>query len=588
MTDLTLYNSATRTKERFQPIDPAHVRLYVCGPTVYDRAHIGNARPVVVFDVLVRLLRRLYPRVTYVRNVTDVDDKIMAAARERGEPIEAVTERTLRWFHEDMAALGALPPDVEPRATETIAEMITLIERLIANGHAYAADGHVLFHVPSFPRYGALSNRTPDEMEAGARVDVAPYKRSPCDFVLWKPSTADQPGWDSPWGRGRPGWHIECSAMSWRHLGPEFDIHGGGLDLIFPHHENEIAQSVCAFPGTRFARVWMHNGMLLVGGEKMSKSLGNFVTVEEVLKHGPWAGEAFRLLLLRTHYRDPLDYSASSLDEARKKLDYWYRALDQLSGLPMQSSSRRRPHAAEDGGFEDALLDDLNTHLAISKFDQIIHRAHQLIRRESDQKFGSIAKELMHIKARVGEFSLLIGVLQKKPDSWISGAPRTDIRRIVQTISNMAWKDLFAQIQQQEKAKVGPDFIIGDPPYSAPANERIVLELKNLLKKDKGDLEKVYASAIENIRRLSETDAYRKIFESSLEKKLEPVRTIAKREASADRSMDVSWVEQAVERREVARKARDFATADQIRAELLAQGIVLEDGPQGTTWRRAS
>jgi cysteinyl-tRNA synthetase len=368
MTDLTFYNSATRRKERFQPIDPSHVKLYVCGPTVYDRAHLGNARPVVVFDVLVRLLRSLTPRVTYVRNITDVEDKIITAARERGEPIEAVTERTTRWFHEDMAALGALPPDVEPRATETIAEMVALIERLIANGHAYAADGHVLFDVPSFPQYGALSNRSVDEMEAGARVEVAPYKKAASDFVLWKPSTDDQPGWASPWGRGRPGWHIECSAMSWKHIGADFDIHGGGLDLLFPHHENELAQSVCAFPGSGFARLWMHNGMLLVNGEKMSKSLGNFLTVADILAEGPWAGEAFRLLLLKTHYRMPIDYSRERLAEAKAELDDFYTPLFAAEG----EGQRNTADVEELVEWATApLRDDLNTPLALSRLHDL-------------------------------------------------------------------------------------------------------------------------------------------------------------------------------------------------------------------------
>ncbi len=357
MTDLTLYNSATRRKERFEPLDPQHVRMYVCGPTVYDLAHLGNARPVVVFDVLARLLRRLYPKVTYVRNITDVDDKINARSRESGEPIAAVTLRTTADFHRDMAALGALPPDVEPRATGHIPAMIALIEKLIANGHAYAADGHVLFSVPSFPAYGRLSNRDTEEMLAGARVDIAPYKRSEFDFVLWKPSDESTPGWASPWGRGRPGWHIECSAMAWQHLGIEFDIHGGGADLIFPHHENEVAQSVCAFPGTHFARVWMHNGMLLVDGQKMSKSLGNFLTVRDILERGPWAGEAFRLLLLKTHYRAPLDFSFAALEEARRELDRFYRALDR-AGEPSA-----QPQLPMD--VEEALTDDLNTPLAL-------------------------------------------------------------------------------------------------------------------------------------------------------------------------------------------------------------------------------
>ena len=355
MPELRLHNSLTRRREPLQPIDPSHVRLYVCGPTVYDLAHIGNARPVVVFDVLARLLRALYPRVTYVRNITDVDDKINARAAASGEPIGAITARTAADFAADMAALGALAPDIAPRATEHIAEMIVLIERLIAGGHAYAAEGHVLFAVPSFAGYGRLSGRTPDELLAGARVEVAPYKRDAGDFVLWKPSGPGLPGWDSPWGRGRPGWHIECSAMSWRYLGTDFDIHGGGSDLLFPHHENELAQSVCAFPGSRFARMWLHNGMLTINGEKMSKSLGNFVTVRDVLEKVP--AEAARLLLLRTQYRGELDFSDDALVESRKELDRFYRALERHPGAPAGDV----PAAVM-----EALCDDLNTPLALS------------------------------------------------------------------------------------------------------------------------------------------------------------------------------------------------------------------------------
>jgi len=268
---LLLHDTMTRGKTPFEPIDPAHVRMYVCGPTVYDRAHIGNARPVLVFDVLFRLLQRLYPRVSYVRNITDVDDKINARAKESGRSIGEITAETTRQFHEDMGALNALPPTVEPRATEHIAQMIAMIDALVAAGHAYVADGHVLFAVSSMADYGRLSGRSRDEMIAGARVEVAPYKRDPADFVLWKPSSDDLPGWDSPWGRGRPGWHIECSAMSAQHLGSSFDIHGGGQDLIFPHHENEIAQSTCAHGPGSFARYWMHNGYLMVEGEKMRR-----------------------------------------------------------------------------------------------------------------------------------------------------------------------------------------------------------------------------------------------------------------------------------------------------------------------------
>ena len=353
MATLTLHNSLTRRREPLLPIDPAHVRLYACGPTVYDRAHLGNARPEVVNDVLVRLLRQLYPRVTYVRNITDVDDKINARAAAEGVPIGTVTERTLADFHTDMAALGVQPPDVEPRATGHIPQMVALIERLVAGGHAYAAEGHVLFAVASYAEYGRLSGRSPDELLAGARVDVAPYKRDAGDFVLWKPSPPELPGWDSPWGRGRPGWHIECSAMAYRYLGESFDIHAGGTDLLFPHHENERAQSCCAFPGSSFARLWIHNGMLRVEGQKMSKSLGNFTTLQDVLGRAP--GEAVRLLLLRTHYRAPLDFTAAALEESRRELDRFYRAL----GAGADPGAIPPPVLT-------ALCDDINTPLALA------------------------------------------------------------------------------------------------------------------------------------------------------------------------------------------------------------------------------
>ena len=332
---LRLYNTLTRAKEDFAPIDADNVRMYVCGPTVYDYAHIGNARPVIVFDVLYRLLRHLYgeKHVTYVRNITDVDDKINARAAERGVSIRDLTEETNRIFQADVKALGCLEPNVQPRATEHIAEMIAIIERLIAGGHAYAADGHVLFSVPSMPDYGRLSRRPLDEMIAGARVDIAPYKKGDMDFVLWKPSSASEPGWDSPWGRGRPGWHIECSAMSWKHLGETFDIHGGGIDLVFPHHENEIAQSRCCFETPVMANVWMHNGFLQVEGEKMSKSAGNFVTIHELLhteRFGgrKWPGEVLRLAMLKTHYRQPIDFSVRALEEAEANLLAWHEADD--------------------------------------------------------------------------------------------------------------------------------------------------------------------------------------------------------------------------------------------------------------------
>ncbi len=324
---LHLFNTLGREKQLFEPLDSGNVRMYVCGPTVYDDAHIGNARPAVVFDVLFRLLRHLYgaAHVAYARNITDVDDKIIAAHRASGEPIAAITERTTRAYHQDMRALGCLDPTIEPRATMHIAEMQAMIARLIERGHAYAADGHVLFDVPSMPGYGALSRRDLDEMIAGARVEVAPYKKDPRDFVLWKPSGPDDPGWDSPWGRGRPGWHIECSAMSCRYLGETFDIHGGGADLIFPHHENEIAQSAGAHDGRPLARYWLHNGYLMTEGEKMSKSLGNFYTVHDLLAEFP--GEAIRLTLLQTHYRQPLDFTKDGIAQAKRLLDRFYGAL---------------------------------------------------------------------------------------------------------------------------------------------------------------------------------------------------------------------------------------------------------------------
>jgi cysteinyl-tRNA synthetase len=367
---LKIYNTLTRTKEEFRPIDPAHVRMYVCGPTVYDYAHIGNARPLIVFDVLFRLLRHLYgaEHVAYVRNITDVDDKINARAFERGISIRELTEETNKVFQQDVKALGCLEPTVQPRATEHIAQMVAIIERLIASGHAYAADGHVLFDVPSMPNYGRLSRRSLDEMMAGARVDVAPYKRGDMDFVLWKPSKANEPGWDSPWGRGRPGWHIECSAMSWAHLGETFDIHGGGIDLVFPHHENEIAQSCCAFGRDVMANYWMHNGFLQVEGEKMSKSLGNFVTIHELthsLKFGgrTWRGEVIRLAMLKTHYRQPIDWTVALLEEAQANI-YDFAAV-RYDYVPVGPCSE----------FLEALCDDLNTKEAIDVLFALAKRA---------------------------------------------------------------------------------------------------------------------------------------------------------------------------------------------------------------------
>lgn len=399
---LRLYNTLSRQREEFEPHDPANVRMYVCGPTVYDEAHIGNARPVIVFDVLYRLLRAIYgtDNVTYARNITDVDDKIIDAARSSGQPIAEITKRTTAAYHRDIGALNNLKPDLEPHATEHIDQMITLIEALIARGNAYEADGHVLFEVASMTNYGKLSGNPRDEILAGARVEVAPYKKDGADFVLWKPSTDNQPGWDSPWGFGRPGWHLECSAMSGEHLGLSFDIHGGGQDLIFPHHENEIAQSRCAYPEESFAKYWMHNGYLMVEGEKMSKSLGNFVTVNHLLKN--WPGEAIRFAMLKTHYRQPINWSERGLREAKAELDRFYGALRNRAGI-----------AAEVGDGEEsvacsALFDDLNTPQAIAD----LHATLGSFNAAETEDAAKHAKGLLLCQAD------LLGLLQQDPEEW--------------------------------------------------------------------------------------------------------------------------------------------------------------------------
>jgi cysteinyl-tRNA synthetase len=439
--DIRLHDTMAREKRLFTPADPARVTMYVCGPTVYNRAHIGNARPAVVFDVLARLLRHRYgaDHVVYARNITDIEDKIMAAAEAEGVPIGEITARYEKFYVDDMGALGVLPPDVAPHATRHVAGMIALMQTLIERGHAYVAEGHVLFDVTSDADYGALSKRPMDEMIAGARVEVAPYKRNPADFVLWKPSAADQPGWESPWGRGRPGWHIECSAMIAEHLGETIDIHAGGQDLIFPHHENEIAQSRSAHGGAPLARYWLHNGFLSMDREKMSKSLGNVVTVGELLADGH-KGEVLRLALLMAHYRQPLDWNDDLVAQAKAMLDRWYRLL-----------AGEAPGAAEiDEAVLAALYDDLNTPAALARLSALANE------RELGRLKGSAA---------------LLGLLQQDPAAWATG---------------------------------GPD---------------------------------------------AEIDAR-------------------------------------VEARNAARARRDFAEADRIRAELAADGILLEDGPQGTSWRR--
>jgi cysteinyl-tRNA synthetase len=457
---LALYNTLSRSKELFRPIDSDHVRMYVCGPTVYDYAHIGNARPVIVFDVLYRLLKERYPKVTYVRNVTDIDDKINARAAANNESIRSLTERTLRQYRDDMGALLTLPPDHEPRATEHIADIISLVQRLIERGHAYTAEGHVMFDVPSMPDYGRLSGRQRNEMIAGARVDVAPYKRDPADFVLWKPSFDSLPGWESPWGYGRPGWHIECSAMSARLLGERFDIHGGGLDLVFPHHENEIAQGCCAHDGTwPVANYWLHNGMLNSGTEKMSKSSGNFCTINELLRDAQ--GEAIRYYMLSAHYRQPMEWTSEGLQEARRSLDRLYRALEGI-----ESNDHSTP-AAE---VEAALNDDLNTPRALSCLHEMATALNKAVEPEDKQRMAAILRASAH----------RLGLLGQAPMSWFRWQPA-------------------------------------------------------------------------NVDALDEAD-----------------------------------IASMIQRRLLARQARNFAEADRIRDELAAQGIVLEDSAQTTTWKRGS
>ena len=438
MSEIRLYDTMAREKRVFTPADPKRVTMYVCGPTVYNRAHIGNARPAVVFDVLARLLRHKYGEdsLVYARNVTDVDDKIIEAARVEGVEPAVITERFERHYLDDMGALGVRPPTIAPKATENIAEMVAMIARLVESGNAYEADGHVLFHVPSDPDYGALGRRDREAMIAGARVEVASYKRDPADFVLWKPSEPDVIGWDSPWGRGRPGWHIECSAMIERHLGPTIDIHGGGLDLIFPHHENEIAQSRCAHDGVPLARYWVHNGFLsMAGDEKMSKSLGNVVLVGELLEQGH-KGETLRLALLSAHYRQPLEWSSQLIAQSKATLDRLYRSAGDVEA------------GAADAGVIDALSDDLNTPLALSRL--------------------SAVEDPASLRASAA----LLGLLTESASTWFQGA---------------------------------------------------------------GD----------------------------------------------------QRVEELIEARAAAKKSRDFAEADRIRSDLAAEGILLEDAPTGTTWRRA-
>ncbi len=450
---LTLHNTLSRRKEAFAPANPNRVTMYVCGPTVYNFAHIGNARPAVVFDVLFRLLRHLYgaDHVDYARNITDIDDKINASAREEGVGIDVISARFTEAYHADMAALGVLPPSHEPRATAYVGEMIDMIQRLIDQGNAYAAEGHVLFSVRSFDDYGTLSRRDREEMIAGARVEVAPYKKDPADFVLWKPSDDETPGWDSPWGRGRPGWHTECSAMNEARFGETIDIHGGGQDLIFPHHENEIAQSVCAHGGATFAHFWLHNGFVNVDAEKMSKSLGNVLLVRDLLDQAP--GEAIRLTLLSAHYRQPLDWTDDAVAQAKKTLDRLYGALRPLKSLETGPAS---PADAPEA-FLAALCDDLNTPQAIAELHTLAHAANTA----ADDEARSAAK-----RALLGAGALM-GLLEGDPEAWFTG---TDAG------GGPAAAEIEALIAERQAARASKDFARADRIRDDLAAAGILLE----------------------------------------------------------------------------------------------------------------
>ena len=441
---LHLYNTANRRKELFEPADPNHIKMYVCGPTVYNFIHIGNARPAVVFDVVFRLLQTLYPAVSYARNITDVDDKIINTAQETGQSIDAITGRFSDEYLADMVSLGNLDPTMTPKATEHIEDMIRMVESLLAKGHAYEADGHVLFDVASMPEYGKLSNRSTEDMLAGARVEVADYKRSPSDFVLWKPASAAEVGWASPWGHGRPGWHLECSAMIERHLGETIDIHGGGRDLIFPHHENEVAQSCCAHDGKTFVRYWMHNGYININGEKMAKSAGNFRTVRELLDHYP--GEVLRFTLLNAHYRSELDFSLDTLNQAKGSLDTLYGFLREASDVETYEVD------ISDTDFMKSMLDDVNTPMAISELYQW---AKQLGRDASGDKVQ--AKSMLLTAGK------LLGLLQGDPDAWFQG-------------ENDDSNEIDALVNERNKAKQEKNFARADEIRAELLSRGIVLE----------------------------------------------------------------------------------------------------------------
>ena len=431
---LSLYNSMTRSKQPFQPIDSQRVTMYVCGPTVYNRVHIGNARPAVVFDTLYRLLMSLYPNVQYARNITDIDDKIMQTAAELGEDISVLSTRYAEAYFDDMQALNNLPPTIVPYATQHIPEMIDMISRLVTKGHAYEAEGHVLFAVQSMADYGKLSGRSLDDMLAGARVEVASYKKYAGDFVLWKPSADGEPGWDSPWGRGRPGWHLECSAMIEKHLGDSIDIHGGGQDLIFPHHENEIAQSCCAHDGKPFANVWMHNGFINIEGEKMSKSLGNFRMVNDLLEQYP--GEVLRYVILSAHYRSEQHFGKDLLDSAWRSLDALYGFLRTQVGVESADVEIADTHAYA------ALLDDLNTPVAISEL-------HKLAREMNAAEGDALAAAKGRLLAVAG----LMGLLQQDPEQWFTHSRGG---------SDISAEEIEVLIAKRNQAKADKDYAGAD------------------------------------------------------------------------------------------------------------------------------
>ncbi len=445
---LTLYNTLSGAKEPFVPLVPDAVTMYVCGPTVYNLAHIGNARPVVVFDTLFRVLQTQFTNVTYARNITDIDDKIIVAAREQARSIDSVTEEFTRKFREDMAQLNALAPTLEPHATHNIAAMIELTQTLLHKGHAYEAEGHVLFAVESMPDYGKLSGRALDDMLAGARVEVASYKRHPGDFVLWKPASAEDPGWESPWGRGRPGWHLECSAMIRAHLGETIDIHGGGRDLIFPHHENEIAQSRCAHGGD-YVRYWMHNAYLDIDGEKMSKSLGNFRTVRDLLAN--YRGEVLRFALLSAHYRSPLNFSAELLEQAQATLNALYATLRDVQDIPLDTEV-----VLAEEPFYRALNDDLNTPVAIAEVHALAKALH---------KAGEADKPAL--KARILAAGNLLGVLEQDPQAWLQDTTAQ---------SSISEQEVEALIAQRQQAKLESNYARADEIRETLAARGVLLE----------------------------------------------------------------------------------------------------------------